>query len=1842
MAIFGLDYLKFKPMNKLYIFGIMCLLQIIPIANAQEYCKDNASIHYEGRKLVAFYTSFVNDSLGYAIASDITRKGNNLSVDTSVILKTTNQGEDWYPVSVISKSFTMPRYKIDFCDANNGFLTVFGGAPSYGGGIPNITYQTEDGGLSWSAFDTKRRFQLLSYQKNVALFTKGDSLYIYTSALTPIKIPGVTSIQAAQVLNDSTLVILGEKSNRMYGYIIQYSNFSWEIKTNFSYPSQGKTKFGLHFQNEENGLFWNNALLCKIQNGDVTSISTPQKIENLEFLGDTLLLVSETALHYSTDQGNSWAEHPYSSIAPTYYFYSITHFLTFKTLSYANPAGLSWIHPYESRPIQILKQPTDVFLKKNCDASFGVLATEGLKYQWYFNNKKLENKRLDSLFIKGCTLANEGSYYCLLSNACASLQTNTVRLNLKNAVEIQRQPQSQEVCFGTDARLSVQADSTYYQWRFKGTPISGANDSVLVISNFQKANIGEYECILTDMDCGGTVTTNIAFLKEKEKMGGIRKLDSLTKVCPNANLVFDIGTVYNATAYTWYKGGDLLESKTSRLQINSISEKDTGLYECKVTGYCGGEAYSKSQVVLHPDLKIIAYSDTLIHCTEAVQIDTLWIKAEHAVSYQWKDRRSNLYEARDSFLILPLSCTTNNEYWCEVKGYCKSRKMPPIVLTRPAKLKNFSLTPNVVCPEDANQIYLYKAEGAEDIISYQWFKNGILLKDSISNYLHIGYDTVNAYVCKASSLYCQSPAYNAPKVRFYTFPDNVKRLPLDTTFYHCIDENIYSFFNSFNVIGQLSVIRTKDQFGNFQIERRTNYGNCFFDRSKIKVLPVVLLTPLEQYIIDANQIQPINGINLDAYSQDTYSYQWKLKGKGDWENIENSVNSPLIMPHKVAGTSAYYPEIISPTSQCSKEIASVNIVDEVVENDSTWFLMHQFSTPINTLCFTNEQTGFIGGDKGYIFKTTTGGRNWSRIDLSGGDKRYTSKISHLRTYDGTQLFLCMGSSNAISYDMGKTWEWILGPHSEDLWWSIWHTNHMYPISPTQSIAAFGKSLAFYEIQADNSSTIRFFGGGNCASWGLFDIAAPPNYLSKKKGAIAVGYRGGIRLQRNDSDFLLVSSDLVANAFSVTFINDDTVFVACSHGQLLYSTQGGERDSWKIIQTPVKDDFSHIQFLNSKVGFVSGANGVFLKTLDGGHTWEVEDVGTKDQITDFYMFSEDIGYMVTQQGKFLKKNATLRKKEDLTVQSPSSMQACVGDTVLFRVKSENATYYQWYKDNSKLKDATDTSIQLIANYSSAGVYTCVVGNSTTELTTTPATLVVLAAPTIQRQPIDQTAFVRDRIKVSVQGNFAETYQWFKDEIKINGANQVELTFLSVQLRDSGSYHCVLSNCCGSVNSNKIKLTVNAHEAEKAYIVESPADKEVCLGEEVSLRVMAINAKSYQWKHNDVNIKDANSASLIFPNITADQLGSYTCEVKGAENTVLSALAEVREYAVPTYTFENDTIYTYQEGDFLMLGFQFDNALSYQWFKNGEAIKEATKVDLSIQALKLSDSGHYRCLAYGHCGTSTQSQNIYIKVTTPEIKDSLTITEQPQNANVCPKETLTFKVVSPQATSFQWYKANTPISKATQNTLVISSVQSDDISTYYCLLSNGRDTIRSNKVGLSIKPLPTINRQPQENIKLFVGDSISLEVQAIYADAYSWTFMDKTMTNPSAQTSTLVLENISKTEAGKYICYVTNECGEISTKNINIEVSAIASAETVYASSSVKLYPNPAREIVSVEASFPIIEIKIMDMSGKQVYNNLILDERKKTSFSVESFSKGLYLVQVTSKDNKIVFIKLSKH
>jgi sugar lactone lactonase YvrE len=166
----------------------------------------------------------------------------------------------------------------------------------------------------------------------------------------------------------------------------------------------------------------------------------------------------------------------------------------------------------------------------------------------------------------------------------------------------------------------------------------------------------------------------------------------------------------------------------------------------------------------------------------------------------------------------------------------------------------------------------------------------------------------------------------------------------------------------------------------------------------------------------------------------------------------------------------------------------------------------------------------------------------------------------------------------------------------------------------------------------------------------------------------------------------------------------------------------------------------------------------------------------------------------------------------------------------------------------------------------------------------------------------------------------------------------------------------------------------------------------------------------------------------------------------------------------------------------------------------------------------------------------------------------IVVQPTNQTVIAGNTA---LVSVQAAgvpplSYQWRFNDSPLEGATNATLVLSSVTTNQAGLYSVAVTNDYGgVVSSNALMMVLEVPPAIALQPADQT-VWPGDTTTFSVKATGSPpfCYQWQFKDNPL--DGATNATLVLSNVTTNQAGPYSVVVTNLFGSVTSSNAVLTV------------------------------------------------------------------------------------------
>ena len=239
--------------------------------------------------------------------------------------------------------------------------------------------------------------------------------------------------------------------------------------------------------------------------------------------------------------------------------------------------------------------------------------------------------------------------------------------------------------------------------------------------------------------------------------------------------------------------------------------------------------------------------------------------------------------------------------------------------------------------------------------------------------------------------------------------------------------------------------------------------------------------------------------------------------------------------------------------------------------------------------FINTNTGFACGDAGTVLATVNGGTTWTPINITT-----TYPVRGIYFTSALQGWAVCGDPNSYA-SSGQLWVTNNGG-------AMWN-----------SVTWPGTPYALLSLQFFNDTTGYIAGTHYTAGTGA------DTYYTSNKGTSWAPNPSNI-----DWNWI----------YSVSFRNADTGWMIGDNqtkGQIFYTANNG--GTW-TIQNSTTTFYYGISFPNSKDGFVVGASGTILATINSGTAWNTQTSGTSQQLNGVAFPSSETGWTAGNSGTIL--------------------------------------------------------------------------------------------------------------------------------------------------------------------------------------------------------------------------------------------------------------------------------------------------------------------------------------------------------------------------------------------------------------------------------------------------------------------------------------------------------------------------------------------------------------------------------------------------------------------------------
>ncbi|MCF3650997.1 immunoglobulin domain-containing protein, partial [Synoicihabitans lomoniglobus] len=270
----------------------------------------------------------------------------------------------------------------------------------------------------------------------------------------------------------------------------------------------------------------------------------------------------------------------------------------------------------------------------------------------------------------------------------------------------------------------------------------------------------------------------------------------------------------------------------------------------------------------------------------------------------------------------------------------------------------------------------------------------------------------------------------------------------------------------------------------------------------------------------------------------------------------------------------------------------------------------------------------------------------------------------------------------------------------------------------------------------------------------------------------------------------------------------------------------------------------------------------------------------------------------------------------------------------------------------------------------------------------------------------------------------------------------------------------------------------NSADVPVINIQPASVSVQAGENASFSVTATSnyPQTYQWYFGDQAISGATASSYSLSGVSSASGGSYSVVISNAAGSVTSAAGVLSVLELPKFS---GTLVAQSVGEGVDVTFtesvSGSTPISYQWYKDGNALTGQNSATLSLASVTPADSGSYSLIATNSVGSRTAGPAVLTVNYRP------IFTTSPQSQTVLAGETITLGATIdavPAPNTYYWTKDGLIIEGATSATLVLNNVSLADAGDYALVASGDYGFSTSDHATITVNQAPSISQQPTD--------------------------------------------------------------------------------------------------------------------------------------------------------------------
>ncbi len=1341
----------------------------------------------------------------------------------------------------------------------------------------------------------------------------------------------------------------------------------------------------------------------------------------------------------------------------------------------------------------ITNQPDSLSICMGNDAQFVVEATgDSLNYQWYKDGNPLPGETNDTLNFSNIDLTYEGNYTVVITNTCASIESDTAQLNINIAPEITANATGVSLCPGSDYEFFVltTGDSLNYQWKKNGVDIPGETNDTIFFTNLQYTDTANYTCYVWN-NCGDTLSGGMYMYLYADPVIVNQPAD--ISACEGTNITINFETSGDITSYELYRNGGLFTTTTNTSVSFAVSAIDEGEWYYKAISPCTFIESDSLHINVNSAPVITAQSDSISTCIG--ESEYFWVEATgDTLTYQWyKNAVAITGETNDTLYFNNIVSTDEADYHCIVTNMCNTATTFNMYL-------NLNIVPVITDQPDSvsscvGQNVAFNVVATGDSLNYTWYKNGVeIVGETTASLALNNIDLVDEgnYTVRVYNTCGFENSANAHL--------NINRVPVilaqSDSVSTCLGANHYFWLvadgDSLNYQWRKNGVDMPGEnndtlfFTNIAVADEANY-TCYISNTcsnattqnmhlNINVVPQITNQP--------DSISSCVGQNVAftvVATGDSLNYTWYKNGvEIAGETTATLALNSIDLPDEANYTVKVY-------NTCGFENsanANLNI------NRVPVFLAQ--SDSVSTCLGANH----------YFFVVMDGDSlnyQWRKdgIDIPG-ETNDTLFFNNIQLADEANYQCIITNTCGTELSQNMHLNYNIAPVITD--------------QPDSISSCVGANEAFTVVVSGDSLNYQWYKNSVAITGETAATLSLNNIDLTDEGDYEVVVTNTCGTETS------VNANLNINRVPIIMFQSDSVSTCLGANHYFYVVVDGDslNYQWRKNGIDMPGENNDTLFFNN-IQLADEANYQCIITNTCGSA-----------LSQNMHLNYNIAPVITDQ--------------------PDSISTCVGVNVALTViATGDSLNYQWYKNGAVISGETTPILSLnTIDLTDEGDYEVVVSNTCGTETSVNANLNINRVPVIMFQSDSiSTCLGEDEFFFVVVDGDSLNYQWRKNSVDIPGATNDTLYFTNIQLTDEANYECVITNTCGNATSQNMHLNYNI----APQIIDQPDSTSTCAGLNHQFNIIATgDSLNYQWYKNGVAMAGETSPSLSFVNISIADEANYTVEVFNTCGTLTSNNAHLNINRIPVIIEQSDSISSCLGEDEFFYVVMDGDSLNYQWRKNGVPMAGKNNDTLYFNNITLTDEANYECRISNTCGNVT-TLNMHLNYNlVPHI------TSQPVEVSSCIGNATNFAVTATgDSLNYQWYLKGNPIAGATLHNLVINPITYSDTGHYQCRVYNTCGEEYSNSVLLNVNIVPQITDQP-DSVSTCLGQTVQFEVAAS-GDSLNYQWYFKGLPIAGAQNPTHIINSVIYSDTGSYTVRVFNTCGEVWSQNANLNVNIV---------------------------------------------------------------------------------------